>query len=73
MKPEETEQLVKLRACLIDIKSWMTSNFLLNANETEVIVFSPELLRDRLDRITLLDGIYLTSNPSLRNLGRPFD
>lgn len=65
-------QLVKLWACLKDIKSWMTSDFLLNSDETEVIVFGPKLLRARLDHIILLDGIYLTSNPALRNLWRMF-
>lgn len=48
-----------------DIKSWMTSNFLLlHSDKTEVIVFSPKTLRDRFHYITLhyiltLDGILL--------------
>lgn len=29
MKPEETNQLAKLKACLKDIKMWITQNFLL--------------------------------------------
>ncbi|TWW55952.1 putative RNA-directed DNA polymerase from transposon X-element [Takifugu flavidus] len=37
MKPEEREKLVKLQTCLKDIKSWMSSNFLLlNSGKTEV-------------------------------------
>ncbi|TWW76568.1 RNA-directed DNA polymerase from mobile element jockey [Takifugu flavidus] len=38
MKPEETEKLVKLQTCLKDIKSWMSSNFLLlNSGKPEVL------------------------------------
>ena len=74
MKPEETEKLVKLQTCLKDIKSWMSSNFLLlNAGKTEVMVFGPEPLRDRLDHMITLDGISLTSSLSVRNLGVTFD
>ncbi|TWW77396.1 hypothetical protein D4764_12G0007860 [Takifugu flavidus] len=71
MKPEETEKLVKLQTCLKDIKSWMSSNFLLlNPGKTEVMVFGPEPLRDRLDHMITLDGISLTSSLSvLRGLG----
>ncbi|TWW78155.1 putative RNA-directed DNA polymerase from transposon X-element [Takifugu flavidus] len=57
MKPEETEKLVKLQTCLKDLKSWMSSNFLLlNPGKTEVMVFGPEPLRDRLDHMITLDG-----------------
>uniref|UniRef100_A0A674N6M2 Reverse transcriptase domain-containing protein n=1 Tax=Takifugu rubripes TaxID=31033 RepID=A0A674N6M2_TAKRU len=74
MKPEETEKLVKLQTCLKDIKSWMSSNFLLlNSGKTEVMVFGPEPLRDRLDHMITLDGISLTSSLSVRNLGVTFD
>ncbi|TWW61009.1 AP2-associated protein kinase 1 [Takifugu flavidus] len=74
MKPEETEKLVKLQTCLKDIKSWMSSNFLLlNSGKTEVMVFGPEPLRDRLDHMVTLDGISLTSSLSVRNLGVTFD
>ncbi|TWW81775.1 hypothetical protein D4764_01G0015900 [Takifugu flavidus] len=53
MKPEGTEKLVKLQTCPKDIKSWMSSNFLLlNSGKTGVMVFGPEPLRDRLDHIT---------------------
>ncbi|TWW56148.1 hypothetical protein D4764_08G0001350 [Takifugu flavidus] len=57
MKPEETEKLVKLQTCLKDIKSWMSSNFLLlNSGKTKVMMFGPEPLRDRLDHMITLDG-----------------
>ncbi|TWW78147.1 putative RNA-directed DNA polymerase from transposon X-element [Takifugu flavidus] len=74
MKPEETEKLVKLQTCLKDIKSWMSSNsLLLNSGKTEVMVFGPEPLRDRLDHMITLDGISLTSSLSVRNHGVTFD
>ncbi|TWW57376.1 putative RNA-directed DNA polymerase from transposon X-element [Takifugu flavidus] len=66
MKPKETEKLVKLQTCLKDIKSWMSSNFLLpNSGKTEVMVFGPEPLRDRLDHMITLHGISLTSSLSV--------
>uniref|UniRef100_A0A8C9XXU8 Reverse transcriptase domain-containing protein n=1 Tax=Sander lucioperca TaxID=283035 RepID=A0A8C9XXU8_SANLU len=38
--------LAKLQACIKDIKSWMTHNFLmLNSDKTEVIVLGPKHLR----------------------------
>ncbi|TWW71601.1 RNA-directed DNA polymerase from mobile element jockey [Takifugu flavidus] len=52
----------------------MSSNFiLLNSGKTEVMVFGPEPLRDRLDHTITLDGISLTSSLSVRNLGVTFD
>ena len=48
IKPDETNQLTKLQACLKDIKTWMTCNFLmLNSDKTEVIVLGPERLRNK--------------------------
>uniref|UniRef100_A0A674PNC8 Reverse transcriptase domain-containing protein n=1 Tax=Takifugu rubripes TaxID=31033 RepID=A0A674PNC8_TAKRU len=74
IKPEKTDKLVTLQTCLKDIKSWMSSNFLLlNPGKTEVMVFGPEPLWDRLDHMITLDGISLTSSLSVRNLGVTFD
>ncbi|TWW59476.1 hypothetical protein D4764_06G0010060 [Takifugu flavidus] len=43
----------------------MSSNFLLlNPGKTEVMVFGPQPLRDRLDHMMTLDGISLTSSLS---------
>ena len=42
LKPEQCNQLTKLQACLKDIKTWMTRNFLLlNSDKTEVIILGP--------------------------------
>ena len=75
IKPEETNQLAKLQACLKDVKTWMTSNFLLlNSDKTEVIVFGPKQHRIRLSHnIATLEGFTLTSSTTVRNLGVIFD
>lgn len=56
----QNDRADELQARLKDIKSWTTSDFLPNSDETEVIVFGPKLLRGRLDRVILLDGVDLT-------------
>ena len=77
MKPDETDQLAKLealQACLKDIKSWMTRNYLLlNSDKTEVIVLGPKHLRDKLTDKFTLDGITLASKATVKNLGVTFD
>ncbi|XP_070840477.1 uncharacterized protein, partial [Chaetodon trifascialis] len=75
MKPEETSQLTRLQACLHDIKTWMTCNFLmLNSDKTEVIVVGPKYLRKSLsDDIAAMDGIALASSTTVKNLGVIFD
>ena len=69
MKPDETNQLVRLQACLKE--SWMSQNFLLvNSDKTEVIIFGPERFRKKLTSyIDTLDGISLVSSSAVRNLG----
>ena len=75
MKPDETNQLAKLQACLKDLKTWMTCNFLLlNSDKTEVIVVGPEHLRNTLcNDIATLDGFTLASSTTVKNLGVIFD
>ncbi|XP_072234405.1 uncharacterized protein [Leuresthes tenuis] len=75
MKPDETNRLVRLQACLKDIKTWMTQNcLLLNSDKTEVVLFGPERLREKLSSyIVTLDGISLASSSTVRNLGVIFD
>ncbi len=42
IKPDETNQLAKLQACLKEIKTWMTCNFLLlNSDKTDIIILGP--------------------------------
>uniref|UniRef100_A0A665ULH4 Reverse transcriptase domain-containing protein n=1 Tax=Echeneis naucrates TaxID=173247 RepID=A0A665ULH4_ECHNA len=75
MKPNEVTQIVRLQACLEDIKVWMTGNFLLlNSDKTEVIVLGPKHLRKILsNHLISLDGITLASSSTVRNLGVIFD
>ena len=49
VKPDEVTQLSKMEACLLDIKEWMTQNFLfLNPDKTEIMVVRPKSLRHNL-------------------------
>ena len=75
LKPDETYRLVRLQACLKDIKTWMTQNcLLLNLDKTEVVLFGPEPFREKLSSyIVNLDGISLASSSTVRNLGVIFD
>ncbi|MEJ4486902.1 hypothetical protein SJ978_14785, partial [Enterococcus faecium] len=49
LQPHEANQLILLDACIKDVKTWMTRNFLLlNSDKTEVIVIGPKHLREAL-------------------------
>ena len=53
MKPDETNRLVRLQACLKDVKTWMTQNcLLLNSDKTEVVLFGPERFREKFAILT---------------------
>jgi len=46
MKLHETNRLVRLQACIENIKTRMIQNFLLlNSDKTEVVLFGPEHFR----------------------------
>ena len=76
MKLDEITPLAKLEACFKDVKVWMNNNFLLlNTDKTEVMDVVPQHLRGTLSSHQLthptqlpLDGLSLTSNPSLYTL-----
>uniref|UniRef100_A0A3P9K1A1 Reverse transcriptase domain-containing protein n=1 Tax=Oryzias latipes TaxID=8090 RepID=A0A3P9K1A1_ORYLA len=67
MKPDQDDQIEKLNACISDIKTWMTINYLLlNPEKTEVIILGPKNLRDALSaQIVSLDGIIPDRLPRL--------
>ncbi len=61
--------------CIVDIKNWMTNNFLLlNSEKTEVLIIGPKnLTSNNLEHCLTLDGCSLDSSSSVRNLGVLFD
>ena len=57
-QPGETHQFEKLMECIVDIKNWMTSNFLLlNSEKTEVLIIgSKNSACNSLEHCLRLDG-----------------
>ncbi len=57
-RPGETHQIEKLTECIVDIKNWMTSNFLLlNSEKTEVLIIGPKKPTcNNLEHYLTLDG-----------------
>lgn len=75
VKPDEAAQLSKMEACLVDIKKWMTHNFLLlNPSKTEIIVVGPKSQRCKIsDYMLNIDGISIASSAIIKNLGVTLD
>ncbi len=73
--PGERHQIEKLMKCIVDIKKWITSHFLLlNSEKTEVLIIAPKTLTsNNLEHCLTLDGCSLDSSSSVRNLGVLFD
>ncbi len=73
--PSETLQIEELMECIVDIKNWMTNNFLLlNSEKTEVLIIGPKNHTiNNLEHGLILDGCSLDSSSSVRNLGVLFD
>ncbi len=61
--------------CIVDIKNWMTNNFLLiNSEKTEVLIIGPKNHTiNNLEHCLTLDGCFLDSSSLARNLGVLFD
>ncbi len=74
-RPGETHQIEKLMECIVDIKNWMTSNFLLlNSEKTEVLIIRPKTPTcNNLEHCLTLDVCSVDSSSSVRNLGVLFD
>ncbi len=72
-KLRKWNQIEKLMECVVDIKNWMTNNFLLlNSEKTEV--FGPKnQTSNNLEHGLTLDGCSLDSSSSVRDLGLLFD
>ncbi len=62
-QPGETHQIEKLTECIVDIKNWMTSNFLLlNSEKTEVLIIGPKTPTcNNLEHCLTLDGCSVNS------------
>lgn len=75
IKPDQTMQMTTLSACVRDIKTWMTVNYLLlNSDKTEVIIIGPKRVRDCFtDQIVTLDNVRVASSTTVKNLGVLFD
>ncbi len=69
------QQIEKLTECIVDIKNWMTSNFLLlNSEKTEVLIIGPKNPTcNNLEHYLTLDGCSVNSFSSVRDLGVLFD
>ncbi len=74
-RPGETHQIEKLTECIVDIKNWMMSNFLLlNSEKTKVLIIGPETPTcNSLEHYLTLDGCSVNNFSSVRNLGVLFD
>ncbi|KAI2649296.1 putative RNA-directed DNA polymerase from transposon BS [Labeo rohita] len=61
--------------CVVELKNWMTSNFLLlNSEKTEVLIIGPKTSAcNNLQHCLILDGCSVNSSSSVRNLGVLFD
>ncbi len=68
--PGETHQIEKLMECMVDIKNWMTNNFLLiNSEKTGVLIIRPKNhTSNNLEHCLTLDVRSLVSSSSVRNL-----
>ncbi len=71
----ETHQIENFMECIVDIKNWMTNNFiLLNTEKTEVLIIGPKKhTSNNLEHCLTLDGCSLDFSSSVRNLGVLFD
>ncbi|KAI2647424.1 RNA-directed DNA polymerase from mobile element jockey [Labeo rohita] len=74
-RPGETYQFEKLMDCVVELKNWMTSNFLLlNSEKIEVLIIGPKTSAcNNLQHCLILDGCSVNSSSSVRNLGVLFD
>ncbi len=74
-RPGETHKIEKLMEYIVDMKNWMTNNFLLlNSEKTEVLIIGPKNHTSNiLEHCLTLDGCSLDSSSSVRHRGVLFD
>ena len=69
------DALTRIESCLKDIESWMHRNMLkLNANKTDIMLFSPSHNFKIIDIISVnIDNYFIASTSYVRYLGVMFD
>uniref|UniRef100_A0A8C6NY71 Reverse transcriptase domain-containing protein n=1 Tax=Nothobranchius furzeri TaxID=105023 RepID=A0A8C6NY71_NOTFU len=68
VSPDVSQPMETLFNCILDIKSWMTENFLqLNQGKTEVLVIGPEAQREKL--LPKLQSVSFYPSLQVKNLG----
>ncbi len=73
-RPGETHQIEKLMECIVDIKNWMTNNFLLLILKKQVLIIGHKNhTSNNLEHCLILDGCSVDSSSSVRNLGVLFE
>ncbi len=73
-RPGKIHQIEKLMECIVNIKKWMTNNFLLLNSEKTVLIIGPKTpTSNNLEHCLTLDGCSVDSSSSVRNLGVLFD
>ncbi len=74
LRPGEKYQFEKLTECIVDIKNWKTSNFLLLNSEKKRLIIGPKTSAcNNLEHCLTLDGCSVNSSSSVCNLGVLFD
>ncbi len=70
----ETHQIEKRTECIVDIKNWITSNFLQLNSKIKLLIIGPKTSScNNLEHCLTLDGCSVDSSSSVRNLGVLFD
>ncbi|KAF7663694.1 hypothetical protein LDENG_00202720 [Lucifuga dentata] len=69
INPNDQSALSNLEACLLAVKGWMTRNFLLNVDKTEVLILGPKKQRLPLKEIPInFDNCPIKRCSAVRNL-----
>ena len=74
LKQGMSESLLRIEACIVDIRAWMRTNKLkLNDEKTEYMVISSDHVKANIIIPKLTGAMTLKPSPTIRNLGAMFD